>query len=143
MAATPNLNPLACTDHYARKALMFDSVAVIAAAGLTDLAEIELKGDYDELLLEVVNGAVAVTLTDFAVLLKLHQDGEWFSFLSGTDWDAIDIADLYYVDSTGPHEVATGTIAQAIVNIHGAWAIKFQAAGATASVIVRGIVRRV
>jgi hypothetical protein len=123
--------------------MAFDADAVVVGATLTDLTEIELQGNYDELLLEVENGAVAVTLTDFAVLLKLHQDGEWFTFLSGTDWDAIDIADLYYVDSTGPHEVATGTRAQAIVNIHGAWAIKFQAAGATASVIVRGIVRRV
>jgi len=142
MAVTARLNPLG-TPPESRMAMEFDAAAVVVGATLTDLTELTLEGNYDELLLEVQNGPT-VTLSDFALLLKLHRDGEWFVFLSGTDWDATDIVDLHYVDSTGPHQLANDSRAQAIVNLHGAWAVKFQAAEATsaASVIVRGIVRR-
>ena len=141
MAVTARLSALGCPPQ-SRMAMEFNAAAVVVGATLTDLTELLLEGNYDELLLEVENGAVEVTLTDFALLLKLHRDGEWFVFLSATDWDATDIVDLHYVDSTGPQQLATGTRAQAIINLHGAWAVKFQAAGDTASVIVRGIVRR-
>lgn len=141
MAVTARLNPLG-NPPQARMSMEFDADAVAVGADLTDITELTLEGNYDELLLEVENGAVAVTLTDFALLLKLHRDGEWFVFLSATDWDAIDIASLLFVTATGPHELPTATKAQAILNLHGAWAVKLQAAGNTASVIVRGIVRR-
>jgi hypothetical protein len=94
-------------------------------------------GAADRIRLEIDNTG-AQALADFKMQLKDHPSGEWYDFLSGTDW-ASPGDDMNFA-STGLISCAAGAKAHAQVRIGSAYAFRFQAkaAAATTTVTVRG-----
>lgn len=111
----------------------FESAAEAAANGaLTDIVEINCRGRGGSLVFEVQNLDGAVALQNFALLAKAHENGDWQTLVSGTDWSA--------ATASGPNTLAAASRAMVSVSIAPAWSIKFQAraASATVSTVVRG-----
>jgi hypothetical protein len=114
----------------------FESAAEdAAAAALTDVVEINCRGRGGNLVFEVENKS-AIALQDFALLVKAHENGDWHTLVSSTDWSA--------VTASAPNTLAAATHAMVSMSIAPCWSIKFQAraSGSTivAAVVVRGTV---
>jgi hypothetical protein len=109
----------------------------------TELPPLE-RASVLNLEVEVASGA---TLDGFGVQLKDHANGEWYDYIVSDSGGAGDfengVSNLRYVTNTGPHEVASGGKAHAIMDLHAAAAIQLLAktGGSDAEVKVRGTVR--
>jgi len=131
-----------------RREFTATGTVTIAATVLKTIEHLDRLGVFN---VEVVNNSGTVTLDQFIVALKDHPDGEWYTYLSATDFDAnfLDFdADvkppwLLFTQSTGPHELGPAGKAHFIFDAHRAYGVRFSAAcvgaGAeVASVTVRG-----
>lgn len=81
----------------------------------------------------LLNVEVCVTsngLNAFRVELKDHSDGEWYTYLSGTDFDTA-TSNLPFVTSEGPHEIEAAECAHFHMNARNAYAIRFGATAVT------------
>ena len=111
------------------------------AAGNTVVATITgLDGNYDILSMQV---SVVNNGTDaFLIELKTHRDGEWISYLSGTDFDTAS-SNLLFCSTTGPQELAADGAALVVCNIRKAWGVRISASGTagddTGVVTVQGL----
>lgn len=74
-------------------------------------------------------------MNDFQVQLKHHPDGEWFTFLSGTDWDTASTS-MLFCEATGPHEMADSGVANATISVRGAHSMRYRAQTDTTSATV-------
>lgn len=105
-----------------------DSVALSG----TDYVEVAKYGSADagrylNIEFENVGGGSANDVADFKLQLKDHPEGEWYDYLSDTDWDAVTLNAMLFATTTGPHEVTSGDVAHAHVDIHAAYGVKFVA----------------
>jgi hypothetical protein len=110
------------------------------------VGELTLGGQALAVNVEVVNALGGSTLSAFSVELQDHPEGEWYSYLSGADFDAAS-GNLTFVTTTGPQELPANAKAHAHINPRAAYAIRFKAAGVAAAapastVTVRGYVLR-
>lgn len=126
----------------------FDTGATtVAVSGYTTIGD-PIQWDNNDptanglIVFEVANAAGSGTLDGFKIQMQDHPDGQWYDYLSGSDFDTATTA-MLFATTTGPHEVAAEGYAHAHVKARG-YAIRFQASSAssTASVRIRGKVGR-
>lgn len=90
---------------------------------------------------EVENQTGGSSLTDFKIWLKDHPNGEWYSYLAGTDFDSTTNRNMLFATSSGPHEVAANSKAHCHFFFNGAYGIKFSGTAVGGNVKVRGHLR--
>ncbi len=118
-----------------------DSVEV-AAAGFTDVLEVVLEGKRDILTFQV---AATENGTDgFKVLVKSHASADYIDYLSDADFNSLVLANMLFASTTGPHELSAGGKALVVINVRGAYAVKFQASATAddAHVAIKGTAGR-
>ena len=118
-----------------------------ATGTLADVAAAKGLEGNNVLNLEIENTGSTNATTDFAVLLKDHPAGEWYSYLAGAefdeDYDAGTQARLLFASATGPHELAAAGKAHIIVRLHAAYGVKIQVASTSGTTVaVRGTIRK-
>ena len=112
------------------------------ASGITSTAAtigtaIVIRGWQSVVNLEIENSGSAA-LTDFLIELQDHPDGEFYDFLSGTDY-ATGTDDMLFCTSTVPNTLAASGKAHVIFRTWSAYAMRFQATCATTTTVkVRG-----
>ncbi|MBL4702723.1 MAG: hypothetical protein JKX85_15875, partial [Phycisphaeraceae bacterium] len=89
-------------------------VPVTVTTTLTKIKEINLGGLFSSLAFEV--SPVGAALDAFEVRVRLHPNGSFIPFMSGTEFDLATISMMKWSTLLGPHEVADGTVAAAIIN---------------------------
>ena len=87
-----------------------------------------------------IDNTGGTTVNHFMVLLQDHPSGEWYSYLSDTDFDATNNSNMRYASPTGPHEVVGGTKAHASIVINAASGARLSAsvAAGTTTIVARG-----
>jgi hypothetical protein len=130
---TESLNPLEFAGG--------DNVEVLAA-GFTSVLEVALNGQYDILTLQIA--ATEHGTDGFKVQVKPHSSGDYIDYLAGADFDSLVLANMLFASTTGPHELAAGGKALVVVNVRGAYAVRFQASASAdhAHVAIKGTARR-
>lgn len=122
----------------------FESVgaAVGAAAGTYyDILTIELFHQTAGYLINCEIANIGAALTDFRVQLQDHENGEFYTFMSGSDWSSTTLTNLLF-STTSPQTLADGSKGHVQFRANGARRVKFQAKAATLTVvIVRGNLR--
>lgn len=97
----------------------------------TVIGEFKLWGTSGRVNLEIQN--TGGDLSDFAIYLKDHEDGEFYEFLSGTDFDSTSLVSLQFATATGPHELSDGEKAHIIVDCGAAVRVQLRATSASTS----------
>lgn len=128
----------------------FESPAAITVGtDFTTLVTMDppLRG-YGETIAFEVENAGTTAFSGFQVQLMDHVSGEWYTFLSGTDFDATGNANLRFalgaVDtSPKPQKLAGGARAHVHIRVNGAYNIRFQAkvASGVTTAKIRGTYR--
>ena len=98
-------------------------------------AEIILRSGFTKISMEVKNTGAAA-LTDFALLVKAHETGDWVSAVA--DWTAV--GDILKFKSANVNTLGAGLTALLLLDMGGSpYAIKFQGrCGTTTSAVARG-----
>ena len=114
----------------------------VPAAGFTNVLEVVLEGKYDVLSFQVA--ATEHGTDGFKVQVKPHSAGDYIDYLAGADFDSSVLANMLFASTTGPHQLAAGGSALVIVNVRGAYAVRFQASASAdhAHVAIKGTARR-
>ncbi len=115
-----------------------DAVATVTTAATTIL-ERTVGGVGGVICFEVQNEG-AVALNGFDLQIKAHPAGAWSNYLTDTDFDDANNANLFFVTVTRPHTLAGPAKAVATVRVQGAYAVRFRAhvASGTTTVSIRG-----
>lgn len=132
-----------------RRDNLINAVAIgptsVTATSLADVGEdYVVYHEYVQLNCQVENATGAATLTDFAVMVQPVEGGDWFSLMSGADWDAEDIQIKPFVSDTGLNTLAADGLISFRLQIGGVYAVKFQAsvAAGTGSLTIQGVFTR-
>lgn len=120
----------------------FSRTGATAATALTDIGDPILvsRGGFTQMWFEILNGAT--TLTDFALLGKLHVDGAEITLLSSTGWDTV--GNMLLVKNGTLKTLANATRGSAWVYFGGLYSLQFQAsvASSTTTPIILGTLFR-
>jgi hypothetical protein len=105
------------------------------------LAEV-CEGRFLYATLEVENAVGGQALSGFTVQIKDHPAGEFYTFLTGADFDSTVISNMLYASTTGPHELGADAKAHTHIRLNGAYAFRLLAktASGTATVSLRGTI---
>jgi hypothetical protein len=118
------------------------TTATTTTGGVVIGSAIVIRGWQTVFNIELVNSG-APPLANFYIDLQDHPDGEFYAFLSGTDF-AGDMTDLMFCSTTVPNTLAGGGTAHVIFRVHSAYAVRFRALcddnilGSTTTVKIRG-----
>lgn len=115
------------------------SGAAEVGTSATTIVTLQTRGMPGELSFELDNITGGQALTTFVMQAQDHQNGEWYDYLSGTDWMSSGITNMLF-SSTDPTTLASGSKSHHKVLVRAAWAIRFQAtvASSTTDVDMRG-----
>jgi len=82
----------------------------------------------------------SASLTDFALLGKMHPLGEWVTLINTNTWNTLGNILIHRTTSAGNvSTLAASATASAKVDVRGVWAIKFQAScGSSTEVTIAG-----
>jgi hypothetical protein len=108
------------------------------------IGDVTLQHSGGKLCLEVQNHT-AENLKDLILQRKDHPDGEFYDYLASADWTSAltggsaELPWLLYADNT-PNVLPGSSTCHCIVDVTGAWALRFQAktSANTTTVSVRG-----
>lgn len=123
----------------------FDSGGpVTVGTDFTTLLTVTLNGEAEYLSAEIENLAAGAAFSDFKVLLQDNPGGEFYSFLSATDFDTLTdnlvwVAGAVANTTPRPQKLATGAFGHIRLHVPAVHAIRFQAkCGTSTTAKVRG-----
>jgi hypothetical protein len=105
------------------------------------IATVYPGGGYQTCVLRISSAAGSAALTDFRMSVMAHkEDADFEPFIGGDDWAAGSNASMIYCGSTTPKTLAAGADTMIKVNIHGFFAVRFEAnvAADSAEITVKG-----
>lgn len=129
------------SDRFFTEAKPFTRTGTTTGTSLTDIGNPIINAAvFSDLFFEVINGST--TLTDFALLIKIHPDSDWVTLMSAADWDTI-TGILVHKEGT-IKTLANGATGIARVNLGPIHAFKFQASvgSSTTTPVIRGMLYR-
>jgi hypothetical protein len=112
----------------------FQASNVSIGTSLTLLVELPLAGLAPQISFQVVNAATSAAATDnFVILRKIHDAGDWLSYIGGTDFQ---IATSKCNASTpGPHQLPPGESAWVDVDCGAAVGVQLWASASGGAVV--------
>jgi len=105
---------------------------VAVGASLTTILEVTNTKGLPKCKIEVTNTG-ANAFTDFAVRLKDHALGKWYTLSSGTDWASVSVPWQLKVMDPDPMTLAAGLTTHVELDIGPAYGVQVQAKRTTAT----------
>jgi hypothetical protein len=108
----------------------FQATSISVGATSTLLIELPLAGLQPQISFQVVNAAASAAATsDFLILRKLHDAGDWLSYLGGTDFQVA--TSKCNASTPGPQALPPGQSAWVDVDCGAAIAVQLWASAAS------------
>ena len=107
----------------------FQANAVVVSTTLTKLIEVSLAGLDKDISFEIVNAAGSSTTSNFVILRRLHDAGDWLNYIGGSDFATA--TSKCTSSSPGPHALPAGQSAWVDVDCGAAVGIQLWAAVAS------------
>ena len=107
----------------------FQALNVSVGTSLTKLIEIPLAGLDRDISFEIANAAGSATTSNFVIMRKLHDCGDWLNYLSGSDFATA--TSKFDASTPGPQALPAGQSAWVDVDCGAAVAVQLWAAVAS------------
>jgi hypothetical protein len=115
-------------------AIPFQANNITVGTSLTLLAQVPLAGLDRDISFELSNAAGSATTSNFVIVRKLHDQGDWLNYLGGTDFAT---ATSKCIASTpGPHQLPAGQTAWVDVDRGSAVAVQLWASVASGTAVL-------